>query len=459
MFDSRVLDVKHAMDVKHQYDGNDKDGESWKSRTRDYFVGRIPILKWLLKWAEDFGVEAVTKERIMSLYGYIDEDPGTVNHLLWAYLSVNLTKGAREIFSNVDDSNGLEVWRRMHKHIFSKNESRRAGFYRLIHNPRAAKGPADVPSALEEWDTNQRLYRQVGGTPLRIDELKETILELVPWTIRKELILKLRDDTSSWTKIKHDIIEHARLLTVYGGKGNSNLMLTEEQEISEAFWVATDDLDIEEVVMELNSQGNMNAVTINALMQRRNNPAWKGKGSTQFKRKEQRDTRRPQGGANGDQGAKRLMLCANCGKPGHRAADCKEPKLPMSERLCFKCGKPGHPSIRCPLNSPVKAIETQEGGEDKGASIFCLYESDIEIPKEEQDVIIESSINVLRPQRFIKRHTISGAKYFKCQMSDDSDDDSEDPDDDDEDGDTSGEHDLPHVIPKNEGQCIVCPPE
>ena len=46
----------------------------------------------------------------------------------------------------------------------------------MIHNPGAAKGPADVTTALETWDTNQRLYKEVCGIPLRLDELKDTVL-------------------------------------------------------------------------------------------------------------------------------------------------------------------------------------------------------------------------------------------------------------------------------------------
>ena len=57
------------------------------------------------------------------------------------------------------------------------------------------------------------------------------------------------------------------------------------------------------------------------------------------------------GGARGDRlpgaGQAQEMQCINCGKPGHKAAECRAPKADLSERPCFKCGKPGHMSRDC----------------------------------------------------------------------------------------------------------------
>jgi THO complex subunit 4 len=54
--------------------------------------------------------------------------------------------------------------------------------------------------------------------------------------------------------------------------------------------------------------------------------------------------------------------CFNCGKDGHRAADCTEPKKETpagaegeEKNVCFQCGKPGHRARQCP-----------EGGGERG---------------------------------------------------------------------------------------------
>ena len=86
-----------------------------------------------------------------------------IDHLLWGFLNLNLTGAAREIFSNTDSSQGLEVWRKIHLLIYSKTERRQDELYVKIHNPNAAAHAGEVSKALEEWDTNQRFFRVVGG--------------------------------------------------------------------------------------------------------------------------------------------------------------------------------------------------------------------------------------------------------------------------------------------------------
>ena len=116
-FDSKALDVKYAMDSRHQFDGSEKTGETWKTQVKIFLTGRILALKQLLKWSEDHGDAEVTAADVESLRYYMEEDPVVISHLLWAFMGVNLTGAAQAIFGNVEASNGLEVWRRLHKHI------------------------------------------------------------------------------------------------------------------------------------------------------------------------------------------------------------------------------------------------------------------------------------------------------------------------------------------------------
>ena len=39
--------------------------------------------------------------------------------------------------------------------------------------------------------------------------------------------------------------------------------------------------------------------------------------------------------------------CFNCGREGHRAADCRQPKREMSGRPCFNCGGTSHLAAQC----------------------------------------------------------------------------------------------------------------
>ena len=184
----------------------------------------------------------------MGLRDYMEEDPVVISHLLWAFLGINVTGGAKEMYRNAPTSNGLEVWRRLHRHIFSRNEQRRAELFRQIHRPRAATKPSEVASALEEWETLRRLHREVGGTPLREEELKERVLDIVPWEIKKDLI-RQRNDGTPWRKMLDDIKDLARLSVGHGGKAAPAMNLTPDVDLNnlaEEYWEATDQLEMEQ---------------------------------------------------------------------------------------------------------------------------------------------------------------------------------------------------------------------
>ena len=78
------------------------------------------------------------------------------------------------------------------------------------------------------------------------------------------------------------------------------------------------------------------------------------------------------------------------------------------------------------------------------------YQSDAERGDDERDEIIEWSVNSLKPQKFIKRHTISGAKYFQIE---DSDSEGSESDDDVEGG---GAEDGCTTCGDAEGRCTTC---
>ena len=61
------------------------------------------------------------------------------------------------------------------------------------------------------------LHAQVGGVPLRDDELRNVVMKVVPSVIREQLVFKL-ENFGSRSDIEDCICEKARILVVYGGK-------------------------------------------------------------------------------------------------------------------------------------------------------------------------------------------------------------------------------------------------
>ena len=72
------------------------------------------------------------------------------------------------------------------------------------------------------------------------------------------------------------------------------------------------------------------------------------------------------------------MNCVNCGRKGHAASVCSQPRKEKGERPCFTCGKVGHEARACPdkpaARAPLKAITMgpAEQGGPKKQYVFCV---------------------------------------------------------------------------------------
>ena len=127
-YDPKTFEIKIAQETRNQFDGG-KTGSSWKSLTRGYLVGRLQMVGDLLDWAEKAGKVGIDKQDVEKLQPYYSEDPLVADHLLWAFFNSNLIGAAREIFCNVAESRGLEVWRRICLKINDRSEVRKDELY------------------------------------------------------------------------------------------------------------------------------------------------------------------------------------------------------------------------------------------------------------------------------------------------------------------------------------------
>ena len=359
---ARIFETKFAQESKNQFAGV-RGGEAWKVLIRGYLLGRAPIMKFLLKWAEDFGTMEITSDAVQGLKMFMDEDPEVMDHLLWAFLNINLTGAAREIFCNCQDSQGLEAWRRINRLIFSRTEQRHDELYKLIHNPRSASNPAEVQAVLEEWTTNQRLFKEIGGVPLREDELRNLVLKVVPAIIRDQLIFKLRD-FKTWNEIKEYVHENARLLMVYGRSSPAKLVETAFT-ITDEFLERTGEMPLEQAVLELGSDVP-SEVVVDLVEKRRKWQAQKARPG--FKRPSPGrvpSTRpAPTSPVRVPTTTDGKPMCSNCGGVGHAKDKCPQPKAAPDKRPCFRCGKTGHRSSACKSGLPAKSLEDENYDEE-----------------------------------------------------------------------------------------------
>ena len=60
-------------------------------------MGKLPIMKHLLAWAERHGTVPISESEVEALGCHLDECLVVIRHLLWAFLNVNLSGRERNI--------------------------------------------------------------------------------------------------------------------------------------------------------------------------------------------------------------------------------------------------------------------------------------------------------------------------------------------------------------------------
>ena len=61
---SRLFDDKVAMSSDYCFDGV-KSGDSWREKTRGYFISKCPEMRPILEYAEGMGHEALTNDMLV----------------------------------------------------------------------------------------------------------------------------------------------------------------------------------------------------------------------------------------------------------------------------------------------------------------------------------------------------------------------------------------------------------
>ena len=170
-------------------------------------------MKHLLEWAEEFGKVEITQRDVEGLRGFFDEDPVVISHLMWGYFNVNLTGAAMEMFNNVSDFQGLEVWRRMFQKINIWGERRRDELAEVVNNPKAAGKPEELAKAIEAWDTSHRKFLACGGQALPEYDRLRIFRKLIPRELSSEMIAR---DFKDYQSAKDWALEMARRIVVQG---------------------------------------------------------------------------------------------------------------------------------------------------------------------------------------------------------------------------------------------------
>ena len=149
----------------------------------NYLIGRAPDMLELLQWAESRNVgsdpKPITSADVRVLTTVNGVDPNVLDGHLWAFLNLNLTGQAKEVFNNTTVMHGLEVWRRLVAELFTLTDLRQPDLQALVYAPIAARTLPHVRTSVENWETNLRKFGEVGGAMPDLQK-RNILLKLLP---------------------------------------------------------------------------------------------------------------------------------------------------------------------------------------------------------------------------------------------------------------------------------------
>ena len=112
---------------------------------------------------------------------------------LWAFLGPLVPGDAKKasIYKNEPSHNGLEAWRRIAEPINADKLLILQDLLPAVLNPRAAVDMAGYVQALEDWETNLRLFTTAGGAAPTGDAERLAFVELLPPDVAAHVTLHL----------------------------------------------------------------------------------------------------------------------------------------------------------------------------------------------------------------------------------------------------------------------------
>ena len=349
--DRSIFDEKFTLQEEYRFNGV-KNGDQWKVKVERYFIGRAPILKEILEFAEREDMDEVTFERFREAAGHAltEEQMQTVNAGIWGFLAACLTGSAEALFERAEMLNGLDAWRRVVRHIDHGREIHLETLRRemkTIHN-RPIRDIHSVEEGIANFENTMYRYIKAGGSPMRDSEKKSDLLQILPETLRRDLVWHATDG-GSFEHFRDHILSQSQKIILHTRRGINAVGDDPERRIPQGDDVSKDEADLEELMAAI---GRGQVPEMDQLVAAVGRYIKGGKkGSPPPKRI--RDN-------NGDQEKRDRppRKCPNCNQE-HESRVCPYPAIDRSQRKCWICNQVGHQSNACPnkKKAPIKAIE------------------------------------------------------------------------------------------------------
>ena len=281
-----------------------------------------------------------------------DLNPVVLSHHVWGFLQHCLSGAGKQVFKSATRQDGFNVWRVLTLEINSRTACVRHALRNQCQQVPQAANNGLVWKAIADWEALYTKYREAGGTAMEFEDRRGQILRILPKDLRKDAFRRLTD-FHTIPVLKEWIREQLEYEKEWGYVDKSTIH-AKAMEIAEArpeeFEGANED-DVEAFMAFAAGSDDKEVLAVQRKFQKFLQGGSKGfgKGSKGFGK-----------GSGATAGQSTPMKCANCGKTGHSARDCRGPKADLKDRPCFACGEKGHVKANCPnAGKPLKAVEVQ----------------------------------------------------------------------------------------------------
>ena len=350
---TKLFDEKVALNVSYHYDGI-SGGDMWRHKVRDYLIGCYPEIGVMLDWAEEQDCSPITIEGMdhTPWRWQISEDPRIIAGHLWKFLRMLVEKDAEKTFRAATPAlNGLEVWRALNWEINAGRSGRQWELGERLRQPHPVGKYSEVSAAISAFDTLLQEYLAAGGARLPESELKQLLLRTFPQDLRETLMLKATEPETYENFKAHVRVKLAFIMRCRAesrGHGQHARVLEAHMPSSYLDAAQQGDDEQEELPEDQNFEDELNALI----------SRFGGRGAGGRFTKRPQPKRGPNASRSSDRSPDKKSKCTMCGGD-HSRDKCPKGYVEPSKRPCFNCGKFGHRAANCP-DKPARALE-QEG--------------------------------------------------------------------------------------------------
>jgi hypothetical protein len=218
---------------------------------------------------------------------------------------------------------------------------------KAVHQ-RPIKDMSKVVIGIAEFDLKYHDYLEAGGRTIDDFELKQSLTNILPSDLRRELLFKvnLPEPYCSFSKAVREstltLLQHESRLPIH--------MIEAAQDHDDG------DLGIDDFVGMIAEASGGEPFAIQQRFKKKFGANWRTNKPNNDSRPNNRKDSPTTNTARKDSNTRREDMCINCSSKVHKTNECPLPR-DDSKRKCFTCGKPGHTKAQCPQNkASLKAV-------------------------------------------------------------------------------------------------------